>query len=273
MSGRVKRRLIGAALASVLAGSAQAGPVCAATGQDSAAIAAITQRFEARLDDGRAIRLLGLAPTPADFVVGPQAGALKARIEAEWIGRPVVVQALGGVDRWGRTAAIAQPVEGGPDLAAALLRLGAAQVGDAREGGVGGPDCPAARLEAESVAREAGVGLWSGAYYGVLRAQDRAGLIARAGSFALVEGTVRRVGTGRLRLYLDFGTGADDFSVTATTRSIRAFEAAGVTLRGLAGRRLRVRGVLEIFIGRAGPSPRMEIAGPGALEIIDGGAP
>jgi hypothetical protein len=269
--------LIGAALAGALASSARAEPVCAAAGRDSAAIAAITQRFEAQLDDGRLIRLAGLAPTPGDFAVGPQAGALKARIEAEWVGRPVVVQALGGADRWGRIPAIAQPVEGGPDLAAALLRLGAVQVGDAREGGIGGPECPAARLAAEAVAREAGVGLWSGAYYGVLRAQDRAGLIARAGSFALVEGTVRRVGTGRLRLYLDFGTGADDFSVTATTRSIRAFEAAGVTLRALAGRRLRVRGVLEIFAGRAGGasrlSPRMEIAGPGALEIIDGEAP
>lgn len=257
-------------LAAASPAPAQAG--CAALGDESAAVAAFTEHFELRLDDGRLIRLAGLAPLPPDFLARPAGAAARAAAQAEWLGRPVVVATLGPPDRWGRAPALLAPVEGGDDVATWLLAQGAAIVGDAREAAPGGPDCPAARLAAERAAREAGAGLWSEAYYAVQQAQDRAGLIARAGSFALVEGTVRRVGTGRLRLYLDFA-GPDGFSVTATTRTNRAFEAAGMDLRALKGRRLRVRGVLELHAGRFGEAPRMEIAGPGALELLDGAQP
>lgn len=255
------------------AAGARAEPLCLAAGEASAAIAGITERFEVALDDGRLIRLAGLAPARPDFIASAQARALRAAAGADWEGRPVVVQPLGGPDRWGRTPALLAPVEGGADVATRLLAQGAGLVGDAREGGAGGPDCPAARRAAERAAREAGVGLWSEAYYGVQQATDRAGLLARAGTFALVEGTVRRVGTGRLRLYLDFGAGRDGFSVTATTRMIRAFEAAGVDVRGLTGRRVRARGVIEVYESRDGAAPRLELAGPGAIELLDEGAP
>ncbi|QLP97104.1 MAG: hypothetical protein HZY79_06480 [Rhodoblastus sp.] len=261
-------------LALVLAGAnARAEPACRVAGDASAAIVEVTKRFEITLDDGRTIRLAGLAPPRPDFVGSATAEAARAAATAEWAGRPVLVKALAGPDRWGRTPALLEPVEGGADVGSRLLALGAAVVGDSREGGAGGADCPAARLAAEMAARKAGVGLWSESYYGVQQAADRDGLLARAGTFALVEGTVRRVGTGRLRLYLDFGAGRDGFSVTVTTRMIRAFEAAGMDLRGLTGRRLRVRGVVETYEGRDGAAPRMELSGPGALELLDGGAP
>lgn len=263
---------MGAALFVCAAGAVQAEPACRATGEDSAAVVAVTARFEVTLDDGRLARLVGLAAPAPDFLGGALAVRLREAADRAWRGRPVIVQASGPPDRWGRAPALLAPVEGGDDLATWLLGQGAALVGDAREGGVGGPDCPVARLSAERRAREAGVGLWSEAYYGVQRAEDRDGLLARGGSFALVEGTVRRVGTGRLRLYLDFGAGRDGFSVSATTRVIRAFEAAGTNLRALAGRRVRVRGLIDIYAGRDGDVPRMDLVGPGALEPLEGGA-
>lgn len=261
----MKRRLT-ILLALLCADAARAQEACVGSGEDSAAVAAITERFELRLDDGRLIRLAGLAAAAPDFV-GSAAGArARAAAEAAWGGQAALVRALAPPDRWGRITAQLWPVDGGQEASSRFLALGAARVGDAREGDAG---CAADRLAAERRAREAGAGLWSDAYYGVQRAEDRAGLLARAGVFTLVEGTVRRVGTGRLRLYLDFGAGRDGFSVTATTKTIRAFEAAGVNLRGLAGRRLRARGVVEVYAGRFGAAPRMEAAGPGALELLD----
>ena len=263
----MKRCLIAAALFAATAARAQ----CPVDSDDSAAVADVTERFEFRLDDGRLARLAGLAPAPADFLGSALAARLRAEAQAVWVGRPVVVRSLGGADRWGRVPAALAPVEGGADVGVALLAAGAARVGDAREGTQeGAPACAAARLAGERTAREAGAGLWSDAYYAPQRAEDRAGLLGRAGSFALVEGTVRRVGAGRVRLYLDFG-GRDGFSVTATTRTIRAFEAAGTDLRALTGRRLRVRGLIEVYAGPRGESPRMELTGPGALELLDGG--
>lgn len=260
----------------LLSGAAVAGDaVCLAQGDDSAAVAAVTERFEIALDDGRLVRPAGLAPAPPGFTATPQAAALRQAAAERIVGAPVIVQALGPRDRWGRTVAMLSPVDGGPEAGLTLLGLGAARIGDAREGGAGGPLCPQARRDAEAVARKAGIGLWSDAYYGVQSADDRAGLLARAGQFVLVEGTIRRVGTGRALLYLDFANGRDGFSVTATLRSVRAFEAAGIALRTLAGRRVRVRGVIEPFVSRArgdrpaALSPRIEIAGPGALDLLD----
>ena len=266
MGGVRRFRMIAALLASAaLVAAPGARAECRIESEDTAAVAEVTGRFEFRLDDGRLVRLAGLAPA-AEFVGSALAARLRGEAQAAWGGRPVFVRALGGADRWGRIPAALAPVEGGAEVAAALLAAGAGRVGDAREGAA---ECAAARLEAERTARETGAGLWSDAYYAPQQAEDRAGLLARAGSFALVEGTVRRVGTGRLRLYLDFA-GRDGFSVTATMRTIRAFDAAGTDVRALTGRRLRARGLIEVYAGPRGEAPRMELTGPGALELLDG---
>lgn len=254
-------------------------PACRAQGEDSAAIAAVTERFEIALDDGRLARPAGLAPAPPGFIATAESAALRRAAAARLVGTPVIVKPLAARDRWGRIVALLSPVDGGPEAGLTLLGLGAGRIADANEGAAGDPLCPQARRDAEASARKAGAGLWSDAYYAVSSADDRAGLLARAGQFALVEGTIRRVGAGRQRIFLDFANERDGFSVTATLRSVRAFEAAGIALRTLAGRRVRVRGVIEPFTARAradrpaATSPRMEIASPGALDLLDAAAP
>ena len=122
--------------------------------------------------------------------------------------------------------------------------------------------CVAARLAAESKARDAGLGLWDDPDYSVLAADDVEELRERDGRFVLVEGVVRRVGVGRARLYLDFG-GRGGFTVVAARKLEAAFAAAGAPLRALAGERIRARGVLDDRFG-----PRLEIAEPLLIERL-----
>ncbi|MBK9081395.1 MAG: hypothetical protein IPL88_04610 [Rhizobiales bacterium] len=251
-------------LAAPVRAPAQDGEGCAPAGGAPERIVAVTDRLEFRLADGRLVRSPGLAAAPADFLGSPAGEAARRALAQAAEGRAALVEPLGGPDRWGRAPSRLfflderAPAEAG-ELA---LSLGAARLGDAGEAGRCGP----ALRKAEAAARAAGLGLWSDPYYAVLDAGDGAGLAMRDGQFVLVEGVVRRVGTGRVRVYLDFGPRRDDFSVTILKRRAPSFQASGLTLAALAGRRVRVRGVVE-----AGPGPRMEIAGPGALELI--GAP
>lgn len=227
----------------------------------AATIVAVTERMEFALDDGRLARAAGLAPAPADFVGGPAGEAARAGLQAAVAGRPLAVETLGPRDRWGRAPALLffQDAAGG-EAGAAALEQGAARVGDAREAGRCGP----ARLAAEARGRAAGLGLWADPYYAVVAADDKAGLALRVGQFVVVEGRVRRVGAGRQRHYLDFGQRRDDFTVTVVKRAATSFQTSGVAIPALAGARVRVRGLLE-----GAPAPRMDLAGPGALEVLE----
>jgi micrococcal nuclease len=118
---------------------------------------------------------------------------------------------------------------------------------------------------AEAKAREAGLGLWNDPDYSILDATDVEELAQQDGRFVIVEGVVRRVGTGRARFYLDFG-GRGGFTVVVARKSQNAFQAAGASLTGLAGEKIRVRGVLDDRFG-----PRLEITEPPMLERLGRG--
>lgn len=251
------------ALAARAAGAAECRP---GEGAGAATIVAVTERFEFALDDGRLARAAGLAPAPPDFPATAAGRAAQAALAARLAGRAARLEPLGPADRWGRIPALIFPEDAGEQEAGALaLSLGAGRLADARAAG----RCAAAQLAAEAGARAAGLGLWSDPYYAVLAAGDRAGLAQRAGQFVLVEGRVRRVGTGRRRYFLDFGPRRDDFTVTVDRRAAQSFEAAGAGVGTLAGARLRVRGLLELSPEGA---PRLEASGPGQIERLPAGA-
>jgi micrococcal nuclease len=64
-------------------------------------------------------------------------------------------------------------------------------------------------------------------------------------SYQLVEGSVVAVGEGGGRLYLNFAKDwRSDFTISVERKDLSAFAAAGIDLKGLAGKRLRVRGTL-----------------------------
>jgi hypothetical protein len=121
--------------------------------------------------------------------------------------------------------------------------------------------CEAERLIAESSARAAGSGLWNDPD-SILDASDLDILRAEDGRFVMIEGVVRRVGVGRSRVYLDFGR-RGGFSVVVATKGESAFQREGIALKALAGRAVRVRGVLEDRFGL-----RIELADPSMIERL-----
>jgi hypothetical protein len=91
-------------------------------------------------------------------------------------------------------------------------------------------------------------------------------LNAAAGRFAVVEGTVTRVGEAGGRLFLDFGRRyMEDFTLVVSRGARPTFEKAGVDLKALKGKKVRARGVLFPWGG-----PAIELRKPAALELVEG---
>jgi endonuclease YncB( thermonuclease family) len=203
------------------------------------------------LEDGREIVLAGLAPASSEA---------QRRLEQIVVGRTLRLNGLAGEpDRYGRHAAF--PALGGSEIPVQydLLREGLVRVA----GPAGTPGCLTALLTQEKLARTAGLGLWSDPVYEVRQA-DRPETIGR-GHFLLVEGKALSVRESGGTIYVNFGRRwSGDFTVTIPRRLERRFAAAGIPPRTLAGRSLRVRGIVE---ERGGPW--IEAVRPDQIEIAE----
>jgi len=145
----------------------------------------------------------------------------------------------------------------------ALLAQGQARV----TANLGDSACAASLLEAERTARAGGLGLWADPYYVIRHAEDPAGILAVRGRFAVVEGKILSVRESGATIYINFGRRwSEDFTVTVQKRNERSFTAAGLELKKLAGRHVRVRGTIE---ERGGPW--IEAARPEQIEIAERG--
>jgi hypothetical protein len=83
------------------------------------------------------------------------------------------------------------------------------------------------------------------------------------GRFTVVEGKVLSVREAGATTYLNFGRNwTRDFAVTISRRMIAAFGAAGIALKSLENRRIRVRGWVEMHGG-----PRIEVLRVGQIEL------
>jgi hypothetical protein len=123
-------------------------------------------------------------------------------------------------------------------------------------------ECAATLLQAEATARIAGLGLW--ANLALHRAERPADIGAERGRFALVEGRVISVREFGATIYVNFGRRwSEDFTVTVPKRSERTFTKAGLDLKKLGGRHVRVRGYVE---ERGGPW--IEATRPEQIEIV-----
>ena len=196
----------------------------------------------------------GLPARLGGLWLAPGASPLLAALAGRSFGVAVLAPAP---DRWGRR--VVDLVDaGGQSVALDLLARGLALVRPETET----RECEAERLDAEAAARAAAEGVWAGRG-AVLDAGDATALARADGVFVLVEGVVRRVGEGRAKVYLDFA-GRNGFSVLAARKAEPLFLRSGVDLKALAGRRLRVRGVMDVRFG-----PRIEIADPAMIELLD----
>lgn len=182
------------------------------------------------LTDGREVRLAGIEVSPES----------KPALEAHIAGREITLKGQ-TTDRYGRLVAYAY-AGSGPSIQAQLVRQGRARVA-ARIGETG---CAAELFAAETAARTARLGLWGEPHYLPRKAGNPAEILGERGRFTVVEGRVLSVRESGSIIYVNFGRRwSEDFTVTVLKRSERAFSAAGVELKKLAGRNVRIRGYIE----------------------------
>ena len=260
---RLRRALIGA----VLLGATPSG-ACDLPAGETATVAAIEDGETLTLTDGRKVRLLGVkAPSaplgwkgddPWPFVAEAKAALSRlvsgAEVELRFDERrsdrhghvlAQVTVARGQTRTWVQEALV---VKG---LARAYPLPGASA-------------CVAELVGIEAEARAARRGLWRSWAYRLQDAQDVKRLGRLTHSYQLVEGTVHAVGEGRRLIYVNFAEDwRSDFTITIARKDLAAFEAAGLDLARLAGRKVRVRGWVEWWNG-----PMIAATHPAQIEML-----
>lgn len=241
--------------------SAPAGALDCAAPAIADRIAAIPARGEVLLESGVLARLAGVRLADA----GPVGAAVRAEMNG-LVGAEVAVALLDvAPDRWGRrAAAIALPAAEGAaptrDLAADLVTRGLAMVDSGAADGL----CRPGLLDLEEGARRAGRGIWADPAERPVSALDVETLAARAGRFTLVEGVVARVGERERRTYLDFSRSWSNGFTAVVPEDVRArLAASGLDAGALEGRRMRVRGIIEVWRG-----PALTITAVEMIEIL-----
>lgn len=105
--------------------------------------------------------------------------------------------------------------------------------------------CIGALLAREREARAKHLGVWGSSAYRIESADNVERLGRLTQSFQLVEGKVAKVGEGGGRIYLNFADDwRSDFTISIE-QDVPALAAAGIDLKGLAGKHVRVRGWIE----------------------------
>jgi endonuclease YncB( thermonuclease family) len=235
-------------LAAAAANPALAGP-CSFEPQGEGRVSAIIDARSFRMDDGREVRLAGIETIRADTST---LGALVA-------GRDVALRgATDAPDRYGRQPAFVFADSAGTSVQSLLLARGEALV----SADIGDKACAAELAAAEAVARLARRGIWANPAV-IKNAESPGDILTRIGQFTVVEGKVVSVRQAGATTYINFGRRwTRDFAVTISRRMVPAFAAAGITLKLLENKRIRVRGWVE---ARGGP--RMEALRVGQIEL------
>jgi endonuclease YncB( thermonuclease family) len=251
LSGRL--RYLGVAMLACVATSA-AHAECRLTEIGTATVRAVTDH-DVLLEDGRAIRLAGIVDVsqPDIALSFPPGRAITLKHLA----------AAPQTDRYSRTIAHIFITENGTErwLQADLVAAGHARASSR----IGDVACAKELMAHEDKARAAKLGLWAEPYYVISKAEEPAEVLTRRGRFALVEGKVLSVRESGGTIYVNFGRRwSEDFTVTIAKRNERAFSAAGLAPKTLAGRTVRIRGWIE---ERGGPW--VEASRPEQIEVVE----
>lgn len=264
----VPDRLAYAGLAWLAACLGPAAYACELSQTETATVAGIVDGETLKLADGRTVRLIGAkAPMPPLGWRGddpwPFVEEAKAALEGLALNKPVELGFAGRrSDRHGHLLAQVFLVAGGERLwlQQALVARGLARVysfPDSRA-------CAAELLAREREARSKRLGIWSSWAYRIVQATDLERLGRLTHSYQLVEGKVVAIGEGAGRLYLNFAQDwRRDFTISVERKQVSAFADAGIDLRALAGKRLRVRGTLAWRNG-----PMIEASHPEQIELL-----
>jgi endonuclease YncB( thermonuclease family) len=242
------------AIASVVTGPALAASACSFEPQGEGRVAAIIDARTFRMDDGREVRLTGIETV----TVANGAAALTALVA----GRSVTLQGeTDAPDRYGRQPAFVFVEQAAAPVQHQLLAQGDTLVSAT----IADKACAKELVAAEAAARQVKRGIWADPAV-IKNAESPGDILVRIGRFTVVEGKVLSVRQAGSVTYINFGRRwTRDFAVTISRRMVPAFEAAGIDLKSLENKRIRVRGWIE---ARGGP--RLEARTLGQIELVGG---
>jgi len=228
---------------------------CQFESQGEGRVASIVDARSVRLDDGREIRLAGIEPT----------ATTKQALASLLAGRDVTLRGTDDTpDRYGRQGALVFISESDTSVQAMLLSQGEAMV----SAEITDKDCAAALMASEAAARHQKKGSWADPS-AIKNAESPDDILAGIGRFMVVEGKVLSVRQAGAMTYLNFGRNwTRGFAVTISRRALPAFENAGVAIKSLENRRIRVRGWVE---GNTGP--RIDVRLVGQVELLSANEP
>jgi endonuclease YncB( thermonuclease family) len=256
MTGLAWRCRASAAAFLLMASSGQTFADCALEPQGEGRVAAVIDTRSLRLEDGREVRLAGIAHTGTDRASG------RAALSAIAGGREVTLHGEDdSPDRYGRQGAFVFVTGSEHSVQSEMMRRGEALF----SADLADKNCAAALTAAEGAARDAKLGIW--AYTTAIKNAESPGdILSAVGQFTVVEGRVLSVRQSGAITYLNFGRNwTRDFAATISRRIIPAFESAGLGPKSLENRRIRVRGVVS---SRGGP--RIELLRVGQIEVLGG---
>jgi hypothetical protein len=238
----------------VAANTALASP-CQFEPQGEGRVAAIVDARSVRLDDGREIRLSGIEPT----------ANTRQALASLLAGRDVSLRGTDDTpDRYGRQGALVFIGASEASVQAMLLAQGDALV----SAEITDRDCAAALMASEAAARRQKMGNWADPS-AIKNAESPDDILAGIGRFVVVEGKVLSVRQAGAMTYLNFGRNwTRGFTATISKRALPAFESAGITLKSLENKRIRVRGWVEGSTG-----PRIDVRLVGQVELLGANEP
>ncbi|WP_128929102.1 thermonuclease family protein [Bradyrhizobium guangxiense] len=253
--GHVTRLLHLVVLCLLVAADTALATPCQFEAQGEGRVAAIVDARSIRLDDGREIRLIGIEAT----------ASTKQALASLLAGRDVTLRASDDTpDRYGRQGALVFVGESDSSVQAMLLAEGNALV----SAEITDKDCAAALMASEAAARRQKKGSWADPS-AIKNAESPDDILAGIGRFVVVEGKVLSVRQAGAMTYLNFGRNwTRGFAATISKRTLPAFESAGITLKSLENKRIRVRGWVEDNTG-----PRIEVRLVGQVELLGANEP
>lgn len=219
-------------------------------------VATVTDARTLRLQDGREVRLAGVEDAVSGLGAKP---AQRTALEQLVGGRDVVLRGSHEGDRYGRIVAFVFVPGQDQPIQARLLENGHLAV----TASLDDEACAANLRKSEALARRAKRSIW--AEPAAIKNTEMPGdILSVVGQFIVAEGRVQSVREAGATLYINFGRRwTQDFAVTISRRSMAAFEAAGIPLKSLERRRLRIRGWVE---QRGGP--RIHASSPAQIEVV-----
>jgi endonuclease YncB( thermonuclease family) len=234
-----RRRLIalGASVAIIAMMSASHAAPCMFAELGEGHVSEIIDARSFRLGDGREVRLAGIEGPPEE----QRATSMEA-LGVLLRGRDVVLRGEDDApDRYGRQRAVLRGIDL-PDR-----------------------DCALSLGAAEAEARSAGRGLWKIGTV-IKNTESPDDILSRVGLFTVVEGKVLSVRQTGTTTYLNFARSwTRGFAVTIPKRMMAVLEGAGIDVKSLANRQVRVRGWIEAHAG-----PRLELTQIAQIEILSG---